>query len=284
MKADAELTRDSVGLFKKWLVFGNHGRETNHSHAGGEQTDARPLRSPPPRQFIWSAFYANLKSVNRFGESLEYLKIKLLEMGSLVEHAIQRSIDAVVKGEPNAAGEVLEAEARINRIELEIDALAIELLALHQPMASNLRFIIAVLKINTDLERMGDLSVAIARSAKSLIDTPAMEPMVDIPLIAGLAQSMVRKSLDAFVAGDADLAHSVLISDDTVDRLRTVCYHRLVSFMELDPRHINPALDLLTITRTLERLADHATNIAEDVMFFVKGVDVRHHSGQATNS
>jgi phosphate transport system protein len=243
-----------------------------------KRTRARYGRRPP-RQFIWSAFYANLKSVNRFGESLEYLKIKLLEMGSLVEHAIQRSIDAVVKGEPNAAGEVLEAEARINRIELEIDALAIELLALHQPMASNLRFIIAVLKINTDLERMGDLSVAIARSAKSLIDTPAMEPMVDIPLIAGLAQSMVRKSLDAFVAGDADLAHSVLISDDTVDRLRTACYHRLVSFMELDPRHINPALDLLTITRTLERLADHATNIAEDVMFFVKGIDVRHQFG-----
>jgi phosphate transport system protein len=217
--------------------------------------------------------------VSRFEEGLEHLKIKLLEMSSLVEHAIQRSIDAVIKREQAAADEVLDAEARINTIELEIDALAIELLALHQPMASNLRFIIAVLKINTDLERMGDLSVAIARSAKSLIDTPAMEPMVDIPLIAGLAQSMVRKSLDAFVAGDVDLAYSVLVSDDTVDRLRTACYHRLVSFMQQDPRNINPALALLAITRTLERLADHSTNIAEDVMFFVKGIDVRHHLG-----
>jgi phosphate transport system protein len=205
-------------------------------------------------------------------------------MSSLVENAIQRSIDAVIKRDQIAAEEVFDAEARINTIELEIDALAIELLALHQPMASNLRLIIAVLKINTDLERMGDLSVAIAHSAKSLIDTPVIEPIVDIPLIAALVQSMVRKSLDAFVAADVDLALSVLTSDDTVDSLRTSCYHQLVSFMRKDPQNINPALNLLAITRTLERLADHSTNIAEDVFFFVKGVDVRHHLGQATNS
>jgi phosphate transport system protein len=205
-------------------------------------------------------------------------------MSSLVENAIQRSIDAVIKRDQIAAEEVFDAEARINTIELEIDALAIELLALHQPMASNLRLIIAVLKINTDLERMGDLSVAIAHSAKSLIDTPAIGPIVDIPLIAGLVQSMVRKSLDAFVAADVDLAMSVLASDDTVDSLRTICYQQLVSFMRKDPQNINPALNLLAVTRALERLADHSTNIAEDVFYFVKGVDVRHHLGQATNS
>jgi len=222
--------------------------------------------------------------VNRFEEGLECLKIKLLEMSSLVENAIQCSIDAVVKSDQGAAQKVLDSEARINTIELEIDALAIELLALHQPMASNLRLIIAVLKINTDLERMGDLSVAIARSAQSLIETPAIEPIVDIPFIAGLVQSMVRKSLDAFVAGDVDLALSVLASDDIVDSLRTNYYHQLVSFMRKDPQNVNPALNLLAVTRTLERLADHSTNIAEDVFFFVKGVDVRHRLGQATNS
>jgi len=222
---------------------------------------------------------ATLNKVSKLLDSLDLLKTKLLEMGSLVEGAIERSIGAVVKRDQSAAQEVLAAEARINAIELEIDALAIELLALHQPMASNLRFIIAVLKINTDLERMGDLAATIAHNARSLVDTPAIEPTVDIPLIAGLAQSMVRKSLDAFVSADADLALSVLASDDAVDSLRTACYHQLVTFMRKDPRNVTSGLSLLAVTRTIERLADHSTNIAEDVLFFVKGVDVRHHLG-----
>jgi phosphate transport system protein len=217
--------------------------------------------------------------VNKFSEGLDHLKNKLLEMSSLVEAGIQHSIRAVIQRDRGAAEKVFENEARINTIELEIDGLAIDLLALHQPMAVNLRFIIAILKINTNLERMGDLSVNIAHSARSLIDAPSIEPMIDIPLIAGLVQSMVRKSLDAFVASDVELAHSVLASDDPVDRLRTDCYHQLVAFMEKDPRNIRPALSLLTVTRNLERLADHSTNIAEDVLYYVKGIDVRHHSG-----
>jgi phosphate transport system protein len=210
-------------------------------------------------------------NVSRLADALDLLRTKLLEMGSLVETAIERSIRGVIERDPSAAEEVLAAETRINAIELEIDALAIELLALHQPMASNLRFIIAALKINTDLERMGDLA--------ALGGTPAMEQIVDIPLIAGLAQSMVRKSLDAFVAADVDLALSVLASDDAVDSLRTDCYHQIVTFMRKDPQNVNSGLSLLAVTRTIERLADHSTNIAEDVLFFVKGVDVRHHSG-----
>lgn len=166
--------------------------------------------------------YANLKNVSKFGGELENLKNKLLEMSSLVEAGIERSIRAVVQKQRGVAEEVFENEARINAIELEIDGLAIDLLALHQPMAINLRFIIAALKINTNLERMGDLSVNIAHSARSLIEAPAVEPMVDIPLIAGLVRSMVRKSLDAFVAGDADLARQLLLSDDAVDSLRTM--------------------------------------------------------------
>jgi len=216
--------------------------------------------------------------VRHFIEELEQLKTKLLEMSSLVEAAIQRSISAVIHKDRSAAEEVFRNEARINEIEIEIDEFAINLLALQQPMAADLRLIIAALKINTDLERMGDLSVNIAQRARSLMEEPVVKPMIDIPHIAGLVQSMVRKSLDAFVTRDADLARSVLASDDGVDSLRTACYHELVSFMEKDPQNIRQALDLLAVTRNLERIADHSTNIAEDVLFLVKGVDVRHHA------
>jgi phosphate transport system protein len=125
---------------------------------------------------------------------------------------------------------------------------------------------------------MGDLSVNIANRARSLMEEPVVKPMIDIPHIAGLVQSMVRKALDAFVTRDPELARSVLASDDAVDNMRTACYHELVSFMEKDPQNIKPALDLLAVTRNLERIADHSTNIAEDVLFLVKGVDVRHHA------
>jgi phosphate transport system protein len=216
--------------------------------------------------------------VRHFVEELEQLKTKLLEMSSLVEAAIQRSISAVIHKDRSAAEEVFRSEARINEIEIEIDEFAINLLALQQPMAADLRLIVAALKINTDLERMGDLSVSIAQRARSLMEEPVIKPMIDIPHIAGLVQSMVRKALDAFVTRDADLARSVLASDDAVDSLRTACYHELVSFMEKDPQNIKQALDLLAITRNLERIADHSTNVAEDVLFLVKGVDVRHHA------
>jgi phosphate transport system protein len=216
--------------------------------------------------------------LNKFSEALQDLKHKLLEMSSLVENGVQRSIHAVIRKDRSAAEEVFANEARINTLELEIDGLAFNLLALYQPMATNLRFIVAALKINTDLERMGDLSVNIAHAAVSMLDTPAIQPMVDVPLIASLVQSMVRKSLDAFVSRDVDLARGVLVSDDAVDSLRTACYHQLMSYMEKDPMNIHPALHFLTVTRTLERLADHATNIAEDVLFYVKGIDVRHNS------
>ena len=216
--------------------------------------------------------------MRHFVEELEQLKTKLLEMSSLVEASIQRSISAVIHKDRSAADEVFRNEARINEIEIEIDEFAINLLALNQPMAADLRLIVAALKINTDLERMGDLSVNIAQRARSLMEEPVIKPMIDIPHIAGLVQSMVRKSLDAFVTRDAELARSVLASDDAVDNMRTACYHELVSFMEKDPQNIKAALDLLAITRNLERIADHSTNIAEDVLFLVKGVDVRHHA------
>jgi len=220
--------------------------------------------------------------VTKFGEGLEQLRTKLLEMSALVEMSILRSIRAVVEKDRVAADEVLKNEVRVNAIELEIDALAIELLALHQPMATNLRFIVAALKINTDLERMGDLSVNIAKSALALIDAPAASAVVDVPYIAGLVQSMVRKSIDAFVAHDADLARDVLASDRAVDDLRTACYQRINASMLEDRANVKPALSLLNVIRTLERLGDHATNIAEDVVFYVQGIDVRRGAGLKT--
>ena len=220
--------------------------------------------------------------MRHFVEELEQLKSQLLEMSSLVELAIYRSITAVVQKDESLANEVLKNEGRINQIEIEIDEFAVSLLALKQPMAADLRFIVASLKINNDLERMGDLAVNIANRAISLLSEPIVKPMIDIPHIAALVQSMVRKSLDSFVTRDAELARSVLSSDDAVDDLRNANFHELISFMEQDPRNIRQSVDLLSVVRNLERIADHATNIAEDVLFLAIGVDVRHHAESRT--
>ena len=216
--------------------------------------------------------------MRHFEAELEQLKGKLLEMSALVEASVQRSVSAVTQKDRSAADQVLRDEARVNQLEMEIDEFAINLLATQQPLAADLRLAVAALKINTDLERMGDLSVSIAERAISLLSEPVIQPMVDIRHMSALVESMVRKSMDAFVANDADMARSVLASDDAVDSLRTASYHELVSFMEKDPHNIPQALDLIGITRSLERIADHSTNIAEDVLFLVKGVDVRHHA------
>ena len=205
-------------------------------------------------------------------------------MSALVESAVYRSVQGVVEKNEELAQEVLKKEGRINELEIEIDDLAISLLALQAPLAADLRLVTAAIKINNDLERMGDLSVSIAQSAVALMKEPVIRPLIDIPHIAGLAQSMVRKALDAFVNRDADLARSVLASDDAVDNMRTASYHELISFMESNPRQIGQALYLLSVVRNLERIADHATNIAEDVLFLVKGIDVRHHNEERTQA
>jgi phosphate transport system protein len=220
--------------------------------------------------------------VRHFQQELELLKGKLLEMSALVESAVYRSVQGVVEKNEELAQQVLKNEARINQLEIEIDDMAISLLVLQQPVAADLRLITAAIKINTDLERMGDLAVNIAESALSLMKDPVIRPLIDIPHIAGLAQSMVRKALDAFVNRDTELARSVLAADDAVDNMRTANYHELISFMENNPQQISQALYLLSVVRNLERIADHATNIAEDVLFLVKGIDVRHHNEKRT--
>ncbi|HXA04752.1 MAG TPA: phosphate signaling complex protein PhoU [Bryobacteraceae bacterium] len=215
--------------------------------------------------------------MRHFIEELEDLQGRLLEMGSLVESAIHHSVMALVERSEEMARQVLRNEDRINHLEVEIDELAVRLLALQQPMAKDLRLLTAAIKINTDLERMGDLAVNIVERALALMHRAPIKPLIDIPQMAHTVESMVRKSLDAFVKREPELARSVLLSDDVVDRLRDSIHNELVSFMQKDPSTIPQALDLILVARHLERIADHATNIAEDTLFLVKGVDVRHH-------
>ena len=216
--------------------------------------------------------------MRHFVEELDYLRSRLLEMSALVEDSVYRSVLSLSEKDPQQAQRVLQNEAEINRMEIEIDDLATRLLALQQPMATDLRLLTSAIKINNDLERMGDLAVNIVERALSLINEPLIKPLIDIPAMATRVQSMIRKSLDAFVKRDAELARTVLVSDDAVDELRDAIYEELISFMERDPKTIRQGINLMFVARNLERLADHATNIAEDVLFLVEGVDVRHHA------
>jgi phosphate transport system protein len=213
-----------------------------------------------------------------FREELEELQNRLLEMGGLVEAAIHNSVYALVERDEDRAKEVMWNEALVNQKEIEIDDLATRLLALFQPMARDLRFLTAVIKMNNDLERMGDLAVNITERAITLMKDPPLKPLIDIPRIAELSESMVHRALDAFARRDADLARDVLLADDEVDRLRDAVYDELLVFMQEERTTVQPAISLMFIAQNLERIADHATNIAEDVLFLVKGIDVRHHA------
>jgi phosphate transport system protein len=213
-------------------------------------------------------------------EELDELNNRLLEMSGLVEDSIRCSVNAVVDHDNQAAQKVFENETRINQLEILIDTIAIRLLALQQPVAVDLRFVTMSIKINNNLERMGDIAVNIAQRAISLLAVPSVPPRIDIPYMSKLAQDMIRNSIDAFLRKDADLARTVLTSDDAVDNLRDEMYGVVLKYMEEDSRRIHPGVDYIFIARGLERLADHATNIAEDVLFFVQGIDVRHHAEQ----
>ena len=216
-----------------------------------------------------------------FSVELEELSNKLLEMAGLVESAISRSIRALMDQDKDLAEQVIRDEPRINKMEMEIDGMVTRLLALRQPVAKDLRFLTSALKINTDLERIGDLAQHIAERSLSLMHHPLVKPMVDIPKMASLVQSMLLKCLEAFVNQDEALARTVLMADDEVDKLRDGVYAELVATMERDPGIIPAAIGLIFVARNLERIGDHATNIAEDVVFLVKGIDVRHRSEAA---
>jgi phosphate transport system protein len=214
----------------------------------------------------------------RFHQGLDDLKQKLLSMGGMAEQAVERAVRAFVTRDAAVCQLVLRDEPKINAAEREVDELSVDLLAMQQPMAVDLRFIIACIKINADLERVGDQAVNIAERVMDMAAYPRASLNVDIPRMAALTINMVRDALNAFLTADADLAHTVLERDDLVDDLNREIFEAADFAMTHNVDTHRDALDTMIIARNLERVADHATNIAEDVIFWVRGADVRHHA------
>ena len=217
------------------------------------------------------------KYQRHFQDELEQLKGRLLEMGGLAEERVRRSVQSLVDRDARRVDDVIGGDAAINALHIEIDDRCFKLLALHQPMAADLRAIVSAVKINTDLERVGDLAVNIAEAVRRYLQHPPVKKLIDIPRMAEIAQKMLRESLDAFVRRDVELAQGVLNQDDLLDMLKTQVFRELLTYMLQDQTKIEPALDLILISRHLERIGDHATNVAEDVIFMVSARDVRHH-------
>ena len=218
--------------------------------------------------------------VRHFQEELEQLKTRLLEMGGMAEEEVRLAVKGLMDADADLIERVLTGDEPVNALHIEIDNRCFTLLALFQPMAADLRTIVAAVKINTDLERVGDLAVNIAEAARRYASQPPIKKLIDIPRMASIAQTMLRDALDAFVRRDLALAQSVLNEDDRLDALKTQMFRELLTYMLQDPSTIEPALDLILVSRHLERIGDHATNIAEDVIFIVTARDVRHHAGE----
>ena len=213
-----------------------------------------------------------------FEKDLEELKERLLWMGSLAERAVHQAIHSVLDADEKLARTVLDEEPAINELQLEIDDRVVQLLALYQLMAADLRFVLAVARINNDLERIGDQAVNIAQSGQRIVRHPRVKPYVDLPRMSELAEEMMRDSLNALVRKDVDLAKEVLKRDDQVDQLRDQIFRELLSYMMGDSAVVFAAFELILVAKNLERIGDHATNIAEDVIYIVQGQDIRHPS------
>ena len=211
-----------------------------------------------------------------FHEELEALKQTLLAMGGLVEDQIRRVMRALTERDDALAQEVIDRDRQVNAYDVEVDETCVNLLALHQPAAGDLRFITTAMKIVTDLERIGDQAVNIAQRALELNQEAQLKPYIDLPRMAERAQAMVKDSLDAFVSRDTEQARRVCSADVEVDALKEQIFRELLTFMMADPRAIPRAIRLVLISRFLERVADHATNIAEMVIYLVEGKMVRH--------
>jgi phosphate transport system protein len=216
--------------------------------------------------------------VRHFQDELEQLKTRLLEMGGIAEEQVRTAVKGLVDRDHSLIDQVLLGDDPLNSLHIEIDGRCFTLLALYQPMAADLRTIVAAVKINTDLERVGDLAVNIAEAARRYVAHAPVKKLIDIPRMATIAQAMLRDALDAFVRRDTELAQQVLNEDDRLDSLKTQIFRELLTYMLQDPSTIEPALDLILISRHLERIGDHATNVAEDVIFIVSARDVRHHA------
>jgi len=216
-----------------------------------------------------------------FAEALDELKQRLLFMGGLAEERVRVAMQALVERDRDLVSEVIRGDQSINVMQLEIDDRCFKLLALYQPMAVDLRAIVAAVKINSDLERVGDLAVNIAEAADRYMLHPPVKALIDLPRMGALAQLMLRQALDAFVSQEIAAAQDVLTQDDVLDALKNQIFRELLTYMLGDTRTIEPGIDLILIARHLERIGDHATNIAEDVIFIVEARDVRHHAGDS---
>jgi phosphate transport system protein len=213
-----------------------------------------------------------------FEAELQALRNQLLRMGGLVEERVHRAVRSLVERREQEARRVIATDAEVNDLQMDIDDRCLRLLATQAPLAGDLRLITSAMKINADLERVGDQAVNIAENALTLIPLPPVKPLIDIPRMAELAEGMIRDALDAFVKKDAALARDVLSRDDEVDELKDQVFRELLTYMMADPGTIQRALALILLSRNLERIADHATNIAEDVIFIAEARDVRHHA------
>ena len=218
------------------------------------------------------------RMTRHFVEELAHLKERLLVMAGAVEEQVSGSVRSLVDRNHELAERVLTGDDPINQLHIEIDERCFRLLALHQPMATDLRVVVSGVKINSDLERAGDLAINIAEATLRYLAHAAVKPLIDVPRMADIAQGMLRDSLNAYVRKDTTLAQDVLDRDDSLDLLTDQVFRELLGVMVSDPSVTEPALDLMLISRHLERIGDHATNIAEEVIFIVSGIDVRHHN------
>ena len=209
-------------------------------------------------------------------QDLDRVRQMLLKMGGLTEDMVAKATQALLDRDNTLCREVIDGDRAVDHLEIEIDEVCHSLIGRKQPTASDLRFLVAVMKINGDLERIGDSAVNIAQSVLQVNDQPPLKPYIDLPRMSQLVQDMVRQSLDAFVRKDAALATAVCKADDEVDGLYKQLFRELLTYMIEDPKTVSRALHLLLISRNLERIADHATNIAEDVVYYVEGRDIRH--------
>ena len=220
------------------------------------------------------------RPVRHFQEELNEVKRRLLEMGGLAEQRLTQAISGLVDRSREALDSVMVGDAPVNQLQLEVDDRCFKLLALRQPMAGDLRALVAAVKINSELERVGDLAVNIAEAGLRYLMHPPVKELIDIPRMTRIAQQMLRDALDAYVRGDVQLAQAVVACDDELDDLKSQVFRELLDYMLSDSSTIAPSLDLLLVSRHLERVGDHATNIAEDVIFLVSARDIRHHAGE----
>ena len=211
-----------------------------------------------------------------FDKELGDLKNKLVRMAGLAEKMIEQAIGELVNRDEKLAAGIPEFERQVNALQIEIDEKAVTLLATHQPVAGDLRLILMASRISGELERIGDLVINITENVATLVAQPQLKPLIDIPRMAEVANKMVHQSLDAFLRSDVLLAQAVIMTDDRVDDLKEQILRELLTYMAADPKSIERAMALILISRHLERIADHATNIAEDVIFLIQGRDVRH--------